>query len=656
MRIALVGPTHPIKGGVAAHTTTVAMRLAAAGHQVRIVSWSRQYPARLYPGEQFVGGAPELPPFEPTERRLAWNSPAGWVTAARRLRNQDLVVFAHITPVQVPPYLLMLAILRRYGVRTVVLCHNVLPHERSRVDRTLVGWLLRAPDLVLVHTDQQAAQARELTDRPVVVAELAPFLPDAFTSVAPRPGEHRRLLFFGLIRPYKGLDVLLRALVKVGGDVRLRVVGEFWGGTQATENLIEELGLVGRVELRPGYAAAGEVPALFADVDALVIPYRTATGSQAVITAFQFGVPVVVTRAGQLADAVRPGVDGEVAEPDDVESLAAAIRRFYLPGRPLALRAAVRPPDPDPAWDTYLKAIMTTDDSDPSVQPRPGQHGGPRRASARVGEAADGQQLEYSELQPLMLDEAHRRRKARKILQVLEQVLGRDGLAGRTAVDIGCSAGFISDELAARGAVTTGVDIDVPGLDKARARFGDRVDFVSASGHDMPFADGSVDIVVLNHIYEHVPDPDAVLTEIHRVLADDGVAYLGMGNKHQLIEPHYRLPLLSWLPKPWADRYMRRAGRGPRYPESYSTRSGLKRMARGFRVLDFTVPVIHRPEVYGSDDQVSRRLPRIPTWVARSALPIIPTFIWVVTKNDRMPTQAAGLEGLQILDLRDVAR
>lgn len=655
MRIALVGPTHPIKGGVAAHTTTLAMRLAAAGHQVRIVSWSRQYPARLYPGEQHVDGAPELPPFGPTERRLAWNSPAGWVAAARRLRSQDLVVFAHITPVQVVPYLLMLAILRRSGVRTVVLCHNVLPHERSRVDRLLVGRLLRAPDLVLVHTEQQAAEARVLTGAPVMVAELAPFLPDAFRVGAPRPGEHRRLLFFGLVRPYKGLDVLLRALARVGGDVSLRVVGEFWGGTGATEALIDELGLTDRVELRPGYAAAGEVPGFFVDVDALALPYRTATGSQAVTTAFQFGVPVIVTRAGHLADAVRPGVDAEVAEPDDVESMTEAIQRFYAPGRPLALRAAVRPPDPDPAWDTYLEAIMTTADPDPTADAHPGVRGS-RRASARVGESTGGQQLEYSELQPLMLDEAHRRRKARKIIRVLEQVLGPDGLAGRTAVDIGCSAGFISDELADRGAVTIGVDIDVPGLDKARARFGDRVEFVCASGDDMPYADGSVDVVVLNHIYEHVPDPDAVLTEIHRVLADDGVAYLGMGNKHQLIEPHYRLPLLSWLPQRWADRYMRRTGRGPRYPETYSTRTGLKQMARGFRVLDFTVPVVHRPEVYGSDDQVSRRLPRIPSWVARSALPIIPTFIWVAMKNDRMPAVADGTEGLQILDLRDVAR
>lgn len=655
MRIALVGPTHPIKGGVAAHTTTLAMRLAAAGHRVRIVSWARQYPARLYPGEQHVSGAPELPPFEPTERRLAWNSPAGWISAARRLRQVDLVVFAHITPVQVVPYLLMLAILRRSGVRTVVLSHNVLPHERSRVDRFLVGRLLRAPDLVLVHTQQQAAEARGLTDRPVVVAELAPFLPDAFTAGTPRPGEHRRLLFFGLVRPYKGLDVLLRALARSGADVGLRVVGEFWGGTEATMALVAELGLTDRVELRPGYAAAAEVAGFFADVDALVLPYRTATGSQAVSTAFQFGVPVIATRAGHLADAVRPGVDGEVAAPDDVDSLADAIRRFYAPGRPLALRAGVRPPDPDPAWHNYLKAIMTTPDPDPTPGTRPDQRR-PRRRSARVGESTDGQQLEYSELQPLMLDEAHRRKKARKIIRVLERVLGPEGLAGRTAVDIGCSAGFISDELAARGAATTGLDIDVPGLAKARARFGDRVEFVCASGDDMPYADGSVDVVVLNHIYEHVPDPDAVLTEIHRVLADDGVAYLGLGNKHQLIEPHYRLPLLSWLPRTWADRYMRRAGRGDRYPETFSTRTGLKRMLRGFRVLDFTVPVVHRPEVYDSDDQVSRRLPRVPTWVARSALPIIPTFIWVAVKNDRVPAQTLGTDGLQVLDLRAVAR
>ena len=104
MRIALIGPAHPDKGGGARHTTELAHRLAAAGHDVVIESWRAQYPRRLYPGQQTVDVA-EGEPYPRTHRRLAWYRPDGWLAAGRRLRSADLVVFALLTPLQVPPYL-----------------------------------------------------------------------------------------------------------------------------------------------------------------------------------------------------------------------------------------------------------------------------------------------------------------------------------------------------------------------------------------------------------------------------------------------------------------------------------------------------------------------------------------------------------------------
>src|SRR5450759_707748 len=357
MRIAVVGPTHPFKGGVAQHTTVLAQRLVAAGHDVEIVSWLRQYPQRLYPGRQTVE-KPEFEPFEPTSRALSWNRPDSWVRAAWRLRDVDLVVFAHITPVQAIPYRTMIATLYGGATRTAVICHNVLPHERGRADARLVSLLLRGADLIVVHSEAQADEARRLTGKPIIVAQLAPSMPKGFVGRVPLAGEHRRLIFFGLVRPYKGLDVLLRALAAGPSDVRLRVVGEFWGGTAATLELCHELGLADRVELRDGYVTADEVPDLFSDVDALVLPYRTATGSQGVWTGFEFGVPVIATRAGHLADDIREEVDGLVAEPDDVASLAEALNRFYQPDTCEKMRSAVRPVDPQPYWDRYLDVLL----------------------------------------------------------------------------------------------------------------------------------------------------------------------------------------------------------------------------------------------------------------------------------------------------------
>ncbi len=262
------------------------------------------------------------------------------------------------------------------------------------------------------------------------------------------------------------------------------------------------------------------------------------------------------------------------------------------------------------------------------------------RSTARADRStARAPQLAYSQIQPKMHDEEQRRHKAHKILHVLHHFLGRPDLTGLSVLDIGCSTGFLANEIATDGADVVGVDIDVPGVTAATKRFGDRVRFLCSSADALPLPDSSVDVVVFNHIYEHVVDPDAVVTEIHRVLKPDGVVYLGLGNKYQLVEPHHQLPLLSWLPQAWADRYMRRAGRGDSYYEQHRSRRGLKTLARGFNVWDYTIPIVRHPDVFGSGDQVKGLASRLPTPAVRALMPIVPTFIWVGTKTDRSPAE-----------------
>jgi glycosyltransferase involved in cell wall biosynthesis len=356
VRIAIVGPTFPYKGGGAHHTTELAHRLAAAGHSVVLESWNAQYPAFLYPGTLTIS-EPEGEPFPETRWRLSWRRPDGWLRAGRRLRSYDLVILTVLSPVQVPPYLGIRAALRGRP-RVVALCHNVLPHERKSYDAPLIRALLRRVDDVLVHSEQQGTLARSMTSRPVRVADMPPHLP-AQGVVKERMSEpFNRLLFFGVVRPYKGLDVLLHALAAGPAEVSLTVAGEFWGGLDDTRRLVDSLGLTGRVDLRPGYVPAAEVPDLFAKVDALVLPYRTATASQNVWMAFEHGVPAITTRAGALADHVREGTDGLLCEPGDVSSLTDALNRFYAEGEPARLREGVRPVDAEPYWSDYLGRLL----------------------------------------------------------------------------------------------------------------------------------------------------------------------------------------------------------------------------------------------------------------------------------------------------------
>ncbi|GAB3208827.1 glycosyltransferase family 4 protein [Marinactinospora thermotolerans] len=363
MRIVLVGPAHPYKGGGARHTTELAHRLAAAGHEVVVESWHAQYPALLYPGAQRVEEA-EGVPYPATRHRLAWYRPDGWWATGRRSgRAADLVVVTLFSPVQVVPYLVLLA---GVGDRaaTVALCHNVLPHERGRVDAPLVRALLRRVDAVLVHSAEQARLARHLAGRraEVRVAGLPPHLPGTGGggngAGEGDTGARGRLLFLGIVRPYKGVDVLLRALAAGPPGIALTVAGEFWGGSEGLRRLAADLGVADRVEFREGYVPVGELPALFAAADALVLPYRTATASQNVWLAHEHGLPVIATRAGTLPDHVRDGVDGVLCDPDDVGDLTRALRAFYAPGEPARLRSGVRPVEPAPYWERYLAALL----------------------------------------------------------------------------------------------------------------------------------------------------------------------------------------------------------------------------------------------------------------------------------------------------------
>jgi ubiquinone/menaquinone biosynthesis C-methylase UbiE len=195
-------------------------------------------------------------------------------------------------------------------------------------------------------------------------------------------------------------------------------------------------------------------------------------------------------------------------------------------------------------------------------------------------------QLAYSESQLLMHDESGRRTKAQKMIRVLTHFLGVESLEGLTAVDLGCSTGFIADELRRAGAAVIGVDIDAPGLAAARARFPAGIAWALADGVALPLQDASVDLVVFSQIYEHVVDPDAVVAEIRRVLKPGGAAYLGLGNRLTLVEPHVRLPLASWLPPKLADRYVRATRRGDRYHERFRTKPGLRRLVHGLHVWD----------------------------------------------------------------------
>lgn len=244
-------------------------------------------------------------------------------------------------------------------------------------------------------------------------------------------------------------------------------------------------------------------------------------------------------------------------------------------------------------------------------------------------------QTDFSAIAPRVLDEAQRVEKTLKMLAVL-----RDGgvltpARHGVAVDVGCSGGFFVKALAPFFSTVVGIDIDEAALRFAREVCeGADVRFVLGDSQRFPLPDASVDLVVCNHVYEHVPDARVLFREIRRILRPGAVCYLGAASRLTPIEPHYKLPFLSWLPKVLADPYMRLTGRGPRYYENLRSWWGIRKLIREFEWTDYTLRVVADPDRYHARDLIPKGglADRIPKRLWALAYPLLPSYILLLKR------------------------
>jgi len=398
LRVAVVGPSHPAKGGVAAHTTTLAHELADAGHDVVLVSWASMFPKVLYPGEQTVpGGEPDVEPYPRTVPVLHWSRPESWVRTGWRLRDVDVIVVVHVIPQVVPAHLAMLRAAgagRPGGPRAVAVVHNVLPHESRPGDKAFMRLLFGAVEGVVVHTEDEAKAAIELGAARVAVTPLPPHLPGGPPEARMPHDGPTRLLALGLVRPYKGIDLLLRALARVPGPT-LTVAGEMWGDASTELHaLAADPRLAGRVRLLEGYVPGDRIASVLASHDVFCLAYRHATASQNVLLAHEHGLPVLATRVGSFPGQVRDDVDGLLVPPSNEDALVAALTRLADPAYAAQLADGVRPPDLHGPWATYVGTIEALGAApaavDIDVDPYPGSAGGASGAGPEPTDRGSG--------------------------------------------------------------------------------------------------------------------------------------------------------------------------------------------------------------------------------------------------------------------------
>lgn len=354
-----MGPAFPYRGGIAQFLAVLCSELKAMGHALRVFNFTRQYPSFLFPGRaQTSDSRPAI--AVDSERTLDSLNPITWFRTYMKLRSfrPDMVLLSWWTPFFGPCFWTMGFLLRRFSrIPVVYVCHNVLPHERRIVDGPLTKLALGESDFLVLLSGQSEVEVKDVLPKAKYVTLYHPrysfFVKPGLTREKARAKlgiDGRTLIFFGYVRPYKGLGVLIDAFGLYGSEdaeARLLVVGEFYEDRGPYERRIQELGLAGRVSLVDRYVSDEEVAYFFAAADLLVLPYLSATQSGVIQIAQSFGLPVVTTNVGGIPEVVEEGKTGFLVPPGDPRALSAAIKKYFEEGwgdvmRPHLKEAAAR--------------------------------------------------------------------------------------------------------------------------------------------------------------------------------------------------------------------------------------------------------------------------------------------------------------------------
>ena len=340
MKIVLIGPVYPYKGGIA-HYTSLMYQALAKKHNVEMISYKMQYPKILFKKEQ-KDYSNDMFKVENTQFLINTANPFNIICVAKRIKKSkpDLVIMQWWHPYFAPCYWILESVIGK-KIQKMFICHNVFPHERFPMDKFLTKLVLKKGDSYIVHSKSDGE-------------DLLTIKPDANYRQNPHPTynafkirniskeqareelgksmEEKLLLFFGFVREYKGLKHLLNAMPEIKDrlkNVKLMVVGSFGDDKEDYINLIKNNHIEDCVEAIDGYTPDNEVEKYFAACDLVVCPYESATQSGIVQIAYGFEKPVVATNVGGLPDVVKDKKTGYIVETKQPNKLAEVVVDFY---------------------------------------------------------------------------------------------------------------------------------------------------------------------------------------------------------------------------------------------------------------------------------------------------------------------------------------
>ncbi len=376
MKFVIIGTAYPLRGGIAHYVSLLYHSLVKRGHEVKVITFSRQYPKILFPGKTQEETGDAGIPIDSIQIIDSIN-PLTWRKAGKLAAEfePDGIMFKFWLPFFAPAYGMISRVakklLQKKGKKTkiIFIADNVIPHEKRPGDRAMTQYAFKAVDHFIV---QSNAVERDLkiVKHDAQFTKLAHPVYENF-GVRMNMSEARKrigiaddaeaLLFFGFIRKYKGLDIIIRALpelLKSYPKMTLVVAGESYSGEDDFRALIKELHIPSEnIKLFTDYIPNSDVALYFSAVNVVVLPYRSATQSGIVQIAYNFDVPVIATDVGGLAEVVIDGVSGLIAHEATPEAIVTEVKKYFDESLEEQMRSGVREEKKKYSWETFVRGV-----------------------------------------------------------------------------------------------------------------------------------------------------------------------------------------------------------------------------------------------------------------------------------------------------------
>ncbi len=338
MRIAFLSPFYPFRGGIAQFSDSLYISLSQHA-DVKAFTFTRQYPKLLFPGKtQFVSES-DMNRNIPVTRVLDSINPLSYYKTANEIIkfNPDVVLMSYWMPFFAPSFGKVAALLWKKGIKVIAVLHNVIAHEKRFGDEALTKYFFNRCDGFVLLNKASEKDLLSLKPGAKYIIHSHPLYDhygsriDTLTARKKLgvPADKKTALFFGFIRDYKGLDILIDAFKELDDSYHLIVAGEVYGDFKKYEEQISRLGLAGRISLHIKYIPETEIPLYFSAADICVLPYRTATQSGIIGMSYHFDLPVIVTNTGGLAEMVEEDKTGLIVQKADSREIAAALKRYF---------------------------------------------------------------------------------------------------------------------------------------------------------------------------------------------------------------------------------------------------------------------------------------------------------------------------------------